>query len=149
MEWALGCRSRTCAPSVRKTPLVLVNGRRVSGRGGSEYNAVNLVNIPLSAIERVDIDLGSASAIYGSDAIGGVINFITRKRFTGLEATVRQELSATDADRRVMSARGGYAWGSGSVTANLSRDESEPVNNRKIWTSMDYRDVFGTGVRQA
>ena len=123
--------------------LVLVNGRRVSGRGGSEYNAVNLVNIPLSAIERVDIDLGSASAIYGSDAIGGVINFITKKRFNGLEVTVRQELSATDADRRVMSARGGYAWGSGSVTANLSRDESEPVNNRKIWTSMDYRDLLG------
>lgn len=123
--------------------LVLVNGRRVSGRGGSEYNAVNLVNIPLSAIERVDIDLGSASAIYGSDAIGGVINFITKKRFTGLEVTVRQEYSATEADRSVMSARGGYAWGSGSVIANLSRDESEPVNNRKIWTSMDYRDLLG------
>ena len=123
--------------------LVLVNGRRVSGRGGSEYNAVNLVNIPLSTIERVDIDLGSASAIYGSDAIGGVINFITKKRFSGLEVTVRQELSATDADRRVMSVRGGYAWGSGSVTASLSRDESEPVNNRKIWTSMDYRDLLG------
>ena len=123
--------------------LVLVNGRRVSGRGGSEYNAVNLVNIPLSAIERVDIDLGSASAIYGSDAIGGVINFITKKRFAGLEVTLRQELSATDADRRVMSARGGYAWDSGSVTADLSRDESEPVDNRKIWTSMDYRDLLG------
>ena len=123
--------------------LVLVNGRRVSGRGGSEYNAVNLVNIPLSAIERVDIDLGSASAIYGSDAIGGVINFITKKRYSGLEVKVRQELSATDADRRAMSVRGGYAWGSGSVTANLSREESEPVNNRKIWTSMDYRDLLG------
>ena len=123
--------------------LILVNGRRVSGRGGSEYNAVNLVNIPLSAIERVDIDLGSASAIYGSDAIGGVINFITKKRFAGLEVTLRQEVSATDADRRVMSARGGYAWDSGSVTADLSRDESEPVNNRKIWTSMDYRDLLG------
>ncbi|MCY3621650.1 MAG: TonB-dependent receptor [Gammaproteobacteria bacterium] len=123
--------------------LVLVNGRRVSGRGGSEYNAVNLVNIPMSAIERVDIDLGSASAIYGSDAIGGVVNFVTKKRYTSLEATVRQELSATDADRRVMSVRGGYAWNSGSVTANLSRDESEPVNNRKIWTSMDYRDLLG------
>ncbi|MXZ27591.1 MAG: TonB-dependent receptor plug domain-containing protein [Gammaproteobacteria bacterium] len=123
--------------------LILVNGRRVSGRGGSEYNAVNLLNIPLSSIERVDIDLGSASAIYGSDAIGGVINFITRKLYTGLELTVRQEYSATDADRRVMSVRGGYAWGSGSVTADLSRDESDPVNNRKIWTSMDYRDVLG------
>ena len=123
--------------------LILLNGRRVSGRGGSEYNAVNLVNIPLSAIERVDIDLGSASAIYGSDAIGGVISFITKKRFTGLEVTVRQEYSATGADRRVMSVRGGYAWGSVSVTADLSRDESDPVNNRKIWTSMDYRDVLG------
>ena len=123
--------------------LILVNGRRVAGRGGSEYNAVNLANIPLSAIERIDVDLGSASAIYGSDAIGGVINFITRKRFTGLEVTVRQEYSATDADQRTMSVRAGYAWGSGGVTANLSHDESEPVNNRKIWTSMDYRDLLG------
>ena len=143
MDWPLGVSFANLRALGSENSLILVNGRRVSGRGGSEYNAVNLVNIPLSAIERVDIDLGSASAIYGSDAIGGVINFITRKRFTGLEAAVRQEYSATDADRRVMSVRGGYSWGSGSVTANLSRDESEPINNRKIWTSMDYRDLLG------
>ncbi|MCY3623782.1 MAG: TonB-dependent receptor [Gammaproteobacteria bacterium] len=123
--------------------LVLVNGRRVAGRGGSDLDRVNLLNIPLSMIERVDIDLGATSAIYGADAIGGVINFITKKRFTGLEAVVRQEYSSTDADRRTMTVRGGYSWAGGSATANVSRTDSQPINNHKIWTSMDFRALLG------
>lgn len=123
--------------------LVLINGRRVSAVGGDSGGRVNVLNIPLSAIERIDIDLGSASAVYGSDAIGGVVNFITKKRYTGLEATVRQEYSATDADRRTMSLRGGYSWGTGSMVATISHDRSEPINNRKIWTSNDFRDLYG------
>ena len=123
--------------------LVLINGRRLAGRGGYASDVVNLMNIPLSAIERVDIELGAASAIYGADAVGGVVNFITRKRYAGMEATVRQEYSATDADRRTMSVRGGYAWLNGSMTANVSRTESGPINNLKIWTSNDFTDRFG------
>lgn len=59
--------------------LVLVNGRRVAGRAGDEEGYVNLLNVPLSAIERVDVQLDGGSAVYGADAIGGVINFITKK----------------------------------------------------------------------
>jgi iron complex outermembrane receptor protein len=66
--------------------LVLLNGRRVANyafQGG----AVDLNTIPLAAIDRVEILKDGASAIYGSDAIGGIINFVLRKNFRGLEAT--------------------------------------------------------------
>ncbi|MYA18547.1 MAG: TonB-dependent receptor plug domain-containing protein [Gammaproteobacteria bacterium] len=123
--------------------LVLINGRRVSAIGGYDRGEVNLLSIPLSLIERVDIDLGSTSAVYGSDAIGGVVNFITKKRHAGLEATVRQGYSATDADRRATSLRGGFSWGTGGMTAMASHERSKPIDNRKIWTSNDFRDQFG------
>ncbi len=63
--------------------LVLLNGRRVAahGLGGG---AVDLNQIPLAAVERVEILKDGASAIYGTDAIGGVINFILKKNYEGL-----------------------------------------------------------------
>ena len=66
--------------------LVLLNGRRVMVHG-AKGNAADLNFIPLAAIERVEVLKDGASAIYGTDAIGGVINFILRKDFTGLELT--------------------------------------------------------------
>ena len=70
--------------------LVLINGKRVDGFAGEiqGVQGVNLSVIPLSAIERVEVLKDGASAIYGSDAIGGVINFILRQDYTGAEASV-------------------------------------------------------------
>ncbi|MEO6278427.1 TonB-dependent receptor domain-containing protein [Roseateles sp.] len=65
--------------------LVLLNGRRVAAHG-LNGGVVDLNSIPMSAIERVEILKDGASAIYGTDAIGGVINFILRKNYSGLEA---------------------------------------------------------------
>jgi iron complex outermembrane receptor protein len=69
--------------------LVLVNGRRVSvyggGSAGAAGSSVDINSIPLSAIERVEVLKDGASAVYGSDAIAGVVNFILRKDFTGVE----------------------------------------------------------------
>jgi iron complex outermembrane receptor protein len=65
--------------------LVLLNGRRVSTHGMSG-GAVDLNTIPMVAVDRVEVLKDGASAIYGTDAIGGVINFILRKDFTGLHA---------------------------------------------------------------
>tara|TARA_B100000929_G_scaffold116187_1_gene92141 strand:- start:1496 stop:4234 length:2739 start_codon:yes stop_codon:yes gene_type:complete len=64
--------------------LLLLDGRRVSGTGGSGGAAANLNQIPLALVERIDILRDGASAIYGSDAIGGVVNIITRKDFDGV-----------------------------------------------------------------
>ncbi|MBV8501589.1 MAG: TonB-dependent receptor [Paucibacter sp.] len=66
--------------------LVLLNGRRVSTHGLSG-KSVDLNSIPMAAVERIEILKDGASAIYGTDAIGGVINFILKKEVRGLEVT--------------------------------------------------------------
>ncbi|HEX8583656.1 MAG TPA: TonB-dependent receptor [Allosphingosinicella sp.] len=63
--------------------LVLLNGRRVAAHGLTG-SAVDVNQIPFAALERVEVLKDGASAIYGTDAIGGVINFITKKNFEGL-----------------------------------------------------------------
>ena len=70
--------------------LILVNGKRVQSFAGEVQGVygVNLDVIPFSAIERVEVLKDGASAIYGSDAIGGVINFIMRQDYQGYEATL-------------------------------------------------------------
>jgi iron complex outermembrane receptor protein len=66
--------------------LVLLNGRRMANFASpGDDTGVDLNNIPAAAIQRVEVLLDGASALYGTDAIGGVINFITRKDFQGLE----------------------------------------------------------------
>lgn len=65
--------------------LVLLNGRRVATHG-MKGAAVDLNSIPMAAVERVEVLKDGASAIYGTDAIGGVINFILRTNYEGLEA---------------------------------------------------------------
>ncbi|MCA3255520.1 MAG: TonB-dependent receptor plug domain-containing protein [Alphaproteobacteria bacterium] len=65
--------------------LVLLNGRRVAAHGLSGA-AVDVNQIPFAAIERVEVLKDGASAIYGTDAIGGVINFITKTDFQGVSA---------------------------------------------------------------
>ncbi len=71
--------------------LVLLNGRRLARFGGQfltgDQNAIDLNSIPISAIERIEILTDGASALYGSDAIGGVVNFITRRGSTQGSAT--------------------------------------------------------------
>jgi iron complex outermembrane receptor protein len=69
--------------------LVLLNGRRLANYALPGTNAgVDLNSIPAAAIERVEILKDGASAIYGTDAIGGVINFITRKDWQGAQVTL-------------------------------------------------------------
>ena len=66
--------------------LVLLNGRRVATHGLAGQ-VVDLNSIPFAAIERVEVLRDGASALYGTDAIGGVINFITRSNYQGLSVT--------------------------------------------------------------
>ena len=91
--------------------LVLLNGRRLAnyaftGTGtslafaGSSGPGVDLHAIPLAAIQRVEILKDGASAIYGSDAIAGVINFVTRDDFSGNEATLQFSLPEAGGGRR-------------------------------------------------
>lgn len=67
--------------------LVLIDGRRLP-KAPNVGDSVDLNTVPMAAIERVEILTDGASAVYGSDAIGGVVNFITRKDFEGIELQV-------------------------------------------------------------
>ena len=64
--------------------LVLVDGRRMP-YGGVTNSAADLNQIPAAMVERVEVLTGGASAVYGSDAIGGVVNFIMKKDFEGVQ----------------------------------------------------------------
>ncbi|MBO9499528.1 MAG: TonB-dependent receptor [Novosphingobium sp.] len=95
------------------TTLVLMNGRRLVGSGVLQ-TTVDPSIIPPEMIERVEIVPDGGSAIYGSDAIGGVINFITRKRFDGIAANVRAGIAddyrSVDGNLTV-----GKSWTGGSI----------------------------------
>jgi iron complex outermembrane receptor protein len=72
----------------QKATLVLINGRRTAGYGLAQNLQdvfVDLNSIPTSAVERIEVLKDGASAIYGSDAIGGVVNIILRRDFRGVE----------------------------------------------------------------
>jgi outer membrane receptor protein involved in Fe transport len=73
--------------------LVLINGRRVVAGGLGASAAVDLNTIPTEAVERVEVLKDGASAVYGSDAIAGVVNVVTRKNYSGTELGAQYGLS--------------------------------------------------------
>jgi len=75
--------------------LVLINGRRLP-YGSSTITSANLDLIPTQLIERVDILTGGASAVYGSDAVGGVANFIMRDNYEGFEVGYSMNISQAE-----------------------------------------------------
>lgn len=88
--------------------LILLNGRRLAANA-FDSGVTNLNIIPLAMLERIEIVRDGASAIYGTDAIGGVINFITKKQFTGLNISgglVQPEHKG--GDKQDISIFGGY-----------------------------------------
>lgn len=94
------------------TTLVLLNGRRLAP--GYRSAAVDISSLPLSAIERVEILPDGASALYGSDAVGGVINFILRDDFEGAETRLRAGM-ADGVDEYRASQAVGNSWDSGNA----------------------------------
>ena len=124
--------------------LVLVNGRRLAGAAGQGEFFANIRDLPAAAIERVEVYHDGGSAVYGSDAIAGVINIVLRQDFRGLRVTARAEDSNHGADQQRTSVFGGWGWGEGSMSATVSFTESDSIVRSKIGsTTVDYRDRFG------
>jgi outer membrane receptor protein involved in Fe transport len=73
--------------------LVLLDGARVVPAGINNGSAVDLNNIPIAMIQRVDILTGGATTTYGADAISGVVNFVTKRDFSGLQVDVTNGLT--------------------------------------------------------
>lgn len=98
--------------SANKT-LVLLNGRRIANHA-FDAAAVDLNAIPLAAVERIEILRDGASALYGTDAIAGVINFILRRELIGLEASAQVQTPQRDGGGETQ--RATLAGGFGSLT---------------------------------
>ncbi|WP_432592832.1 TonB-dependent receptor domain-containing protein [Stenotrophomonas maltophilia] len=105
--------------------LVLVNGKRL---GATTGGLQDLSQIPMSAVERIDVLKDGASALYGSDAIAGVVNIITRKDYDGLEVSVQHgQFSQGDGKDSTFSLVTGARGERGGYTLALEYQKSDPV----------------------
>jgi iron complex outermembrane recepter protein len=120
--------------------LVLLNGRRVAPHG-LKGRAVDLNSIPFAAIDRVEILRDGASAIYGTDAIGGVINFITKSDYQGLQASTFVDVTESGGGNIY---RGNILFGQGDLerdgwnafaTLTVKRNEILRGNDREFSNS--------------
>ncbi|MGX9720996.1 TonB-dependent receptor [Stenotrophomonas acidaminiphila] len=115
--------------------LVLMNGKRLGATSGGYQD---LSQIPMSAIERIEILKDGASAIYGSDAIAGVVNVITRKRFDGAEASAYVgQFSEGDGKTDQYSFTLGAEGERGGVTLSAEYSKQDPVWAKDRWFSRD------------
>jgi outer membrane receptor protein involved in Fe transport len=120
--------------------LVLVNGRRLTP--SSTRGVVDLNNIPSALVERTEVVTGGASAVYGSDALAGVVNFVLRSDFDGFESTAGYGVSGKgDGDRLDVSATLGTSIAEGRGNAVLFANYSK--RNPVLQGS---RDVFAIDV---
>jgi len=142
--------SRTTAQlrgGTETSTLLLVDGKRVplTGLRNAGGNGYDLGGIPLSAVDRIEVLLDGASAVYGADAINGVINVILKKRYSGTE--VRYTYDNTfdkDAAVRTASLTHGFAKGkwSGLLTLSASSNNILLMTDRRLTSTYD-RTVFG------
>lgn len=122
-----------------KRTLVLINGRRTVGSfigDSSDLGAVDLNTIPMPMIERVEVLKDGASAIYGSDALGGVINIITKDRFEGIEVSADASWGTEewDADTQSLSAILGAASDRGGAQMSLTwAKQDELLQGERSW----------------
>jgi iron complex outermembrane recepter protein len=133
--------------------LTLINGRRFALSGNSRINGGNVSNInviPMGAVERIEVLKDGASAIYGSDAIAGVVNIILRKDYTGTEANLSYN-NTFDTDSGVVngSLTSGFSGdrGSGLITVEVYRQNPMMGGDRDYSASADQRSRGGLDMR--
>jgi len=148
--YATGVNLRGLGPG---STLTLVNGRRLAGTG-SRAEFVDVSALPSAAVERVDVLLDGASALYGADAVAGVVNVIMRRRFDGQESRLRVSALTGGGEDLQVSHLGGGSWSSGSAylsyeyqTANglssLDRDYTRDGDLRPFGGT-DHRGFYST-----
>ncbi|HTE52875.1 MAG TPA: TonB-dependent receptor [Kofleriaceae bacterium] len=130
--------------------LVLLNGRRHVPGGTGADASVDLNAIPLAVIKRVEVLKDGASAVYGSDAIGGVVNIITRDDFDGTEANIytgtTQHTDGTIVDASFVT---GQASRRGNVVFSGGYSDQKPIfSGDRDFSEVAYEYDFATGALQ-
>lgn len=142
---ATGVNLRGLGPA---STLVLVNGRRMAGTGfRGDFSDISAM--PSAAVERVDVLLDGASALYGADAVAGVVNVIMRRSFDGLETRLRASAAEGGAEDLVGSVVGGRSWSSGSAYLAYEVQTINALNSqdRPYTADGDLRPFGGTDRR--
>lgn len=128
--------------------LVLIDGRRVAKSPQGGGSAADLNSLPLAAVERVEILTDGASSVYGSDAIGGVINVITRKDFDGMSFRYgKGEPDLEGGETEEGSITFGTSSDRGRILAGLSFNSRGPVFDAdRDWSKSFPGDTLGTSI---
>jgi len=126
------------------TTLVLINGRRIEPSGSQNGNFFDLSNIPLGAVERIELVADGSSAIYGADAIAGVVNIILKSNFNGVEANTKYA-AASGTHEWTTSLAWGKQWEKGSLSIIGSYETQGELtgSDRSITASQDYTRFGG------
>jgi outer membrane receptor protein involved in Fe transport len=128
--------------------LVLINGRRLNPSVND--GTVDLNNVPTRLIERVEVVTGGASAVYGSDALAGVVNFILKEDFEGLDIGYQNGFSDEGDGNEYqldMVLGGNFAEGRGNTTVYASYYDRESILQAdRSYTRVDAQDGSSTGV---
>ncbi len=136
------------AASASNSTLVVVDGMRIPG-GGSQWAEADPNIIPVVALQRVEVLADGASSVYGSDAVSGVVNFITRKSFDGLQIDGQvgfgDSYQTDNAD-----VLWGTHWDGGNVyaAASWSYGSNIPTRERPFASMGDYTSVGGNNQQQ-
>jgi outer membrane receptor protein involved in Fe transport len=132
--------------------LTLLSGRRVVP--GSKIGTVNIANFPSAAIDRVDVVTGGASAVYGTDAVAGVTNFVLNTGFTGFKGNVQGGISSrADNENGKMELTFGTPIGdnmhlilSGEISQEEGIDDPESRGWYQRWGTILNKQFADTGV---
>ena len=131
-----------------QSTLTLIDGRRISSAAGDEGRAVDINMIPVSAIERIDILTDGASALYGSDAVGGVVNIVLRKDFDGAESSLQYGSNKVGGNSSLFSQSFGHSWQGGRILGTLQYQKSDAVTSSRLgFDTQDYRSRGGGDFR--
>lgn len=114
--------------------LILVDGRRVVGGGGAS-TITDANQVPIGALERLEVLVDGASAVYGSDAVAGVVNFVVRQDFEGVEVNLRADDNS-----------GGDQYGGTIIAGNVWNSLGGLGKGNVLFTyDRRERDAFGAG----
>jgi iron complex outermembrane receptor protein len=152
-SFAGGASSASLRNLGKQSTLVLLNSRRVAPYALADYNEVftNLDSLPLDAIERVEVLRNGGSAVYGSDAVAGVINIITRGDYRGVQLKASQDQSLKNSEFKTRNASitggiGDFASDGYNVLANVELFKRDAVMWRSVVDDINpiYGDKFTT-----
>ena len=131
-----------------RATLILVDGKRI-GSSGLLGGISDISSIPLAMVRRVEIQFDGASAIYGPDAVGGVVNVILKKDFDGVHGRLRHTAPTGGGfSEQTLSVSGTYGWGSGSLTGTLNHFRTSSQDSTRsgldLARALGYYTNYGT-----